>query len=245
MTGAASQDADSSYLHYNEDGTLDTSKASARQAIKHYKQKEKERQLKQQPATNHTKPPGKPTVLESSRLPSLKELVDTDRPVRTAPLPAAAPQPHPPAAECAAGAAGAADAALPPHPARSTAAGPSRRSSSGASQVELGPIDARAPMPPLPAQSNSMPSQSVRAGTVAGRAATPPVPPELRKRSQPASSAGASSPAPSASSASSEQPAAALRLRATGTHAGEISGVYQATGRRVGGYPLYKKVDEP
>jgi hypothetical protein len=36
-----------------------------------------------------------------------------------------------------------------------------------------------------------------------------------------------------------------LRVQATGQHAAEMSGVYQKTGERVNGYPLYKKKDEP
>jgi hypothetical protein len=36
-----------------------------------------------------------------------------------------------------------------------------------------------------------------------------------------------------------------LRVQATGQHAAEMSGVYQKTGERVNGYPLYKKKDDP
>ena len=236
------QDVGASYLHRHEDGTLVASKASSRQAIQDYKKKERERQqLQKQPGKPGTQP--KPGMAEGWQLKSLKELTESDAPTPSL-LP---PPPHQPAAlsqELPApqvSAAKDASAASSQSQRNVPAASASKRPAQNLSQAKLHSTDA-------PAQSEL----STKAGSSAAPAPTaadatagthgPPSPSSLPS----AHMLQGVSVTPTVSTAQAKAaPAASVRLNATGKHASEVSGVYQKTGERVNGYPLYKKVGGP
>lgn len=260
------QDADASYLHYKEDGTLDTSKASARLAIQEYKKKEKERQQMmklQQQQPSKLKPQQKPNMIEGSRLGSLKEL--TESPASFASEQHALPDVVHTALAPAAVAHGADAPSRYTASANSTDAYANSIQDSRRASVSNGnPVGLKTNSGATGMQNDSDSSsktahlrrQSALASTARRDATSSASPTE-------ASAAAASAAVPSSallaagrnpkqealSTAASLQPkpsspAAALRVHATGQHAAEISGVYQKTGERVNGYPLYKKKDE-
>jgi len=234
------QDVGASYLHRHEDGTLVASKASSRQAIQDYKKKERERQQQQKQSGKPGTQP-KPGMAEGWQLKSLKELTESDAPAPSL-LP---PPPHQPAAlsqELPAPQVSAAkDASAASQSQRNVpAANASKRTAQNLSQTKLS-TDA-------PAQSEL----STKAGSSAAPAPTaadatagthgPPSPSSLPS----AHMLQGVSVTPTVSTAQAKAaPAASVRLNATGKHASEVSGVYQKTGERVNGYPLYKKVDGP
>jgi hypothetical protein len=170
-------------------------------------------------------------MLEGARLRSLKQLTEPDN-----------PQQQPPEHHIRAAPAAVARAAAPPPAQQSQPCAPVQ----GASVKRAALPHNHTPAPAPPQQQSQSQSQrtSVTANSAASTAhaaaradACPTLPPSLDHKQQQQQPPPPTPPPTKA--------AATMRLSATGKHAAEVSGVYQATGERVNGYALYKRTDGP